>query len=62
MTAILWKWKALNPSALLNFKRSTSTKVNGRIMSEMAAESNNGAMAPFTKATGAKTWPTATGD
>lgn len=33
-----------------------STKVNGRIMSEMAEESSNGVTDPFTKVTGGKTW------
>lgn len=56
MTMILSRWKALSPSVLWNFKRSMSTKVNGRIISEMEEESNNGVTDPFTKATGGKTW------
>ena len=33
-----------------------STKVIGRIMSEMVEESNNGVTDPFTRATGERMW------
>ena len=56
MIMILWKSRALNRSVLWNFRRSMSTKVIGRIMSEMVEESNNGVTDPFTRATGERMW------
>ena len=43
-------------SALSNLKANTSTKVNGRPMSETVEASNNGKMVLFTKDIGIKTW------